>query len=343
MTAERVSTRKLFNFGELGDDVFGDTVAEIFVFLDAAGIFEIERSQGFLGALFGDNAARIGFVAEFFKIVTELGGSLIARAAAFLHGGFDDLAELGRNVRVQARRGGWSAIQNGIKDDGGGVAGEGLAARGHFVENDAEGKEISAQIEFFAASLFGGHVGNGAEGGPGTGEIVVATGVHSVAGGNGERLFQRGTENFGEAEVEDLGLTAFGNENVGGLDVAMDDALGVGGVECIGNLDAEVEDGIGFEGAPFDAMFERVAFEKLHGDEVAAVVIPDVVDGADVGMVQGRSGTGLAAKALDGLSILGGFFGEEFKGETAAEACVFGLVDDTHTAAAKFLDDAIVT
>ena len=36
-----------FDFGELGDDVFGDAVAKVFVFLDAAEIFEIEDGDGF--------------------------------------------------------------------------------------------------------------------------------------------------------------------------------------------------------------------------------------------------------------------------------------------------------
>src|SRR5208282_2495361 len=34
------------NLGELGDDVFGDAIAEILIFLGAAQIFEIEDSDG---------------------------------------------------------------------------------------------------------------------------------------------------------------------------------------------------------------------------------------------------------------------------------------------------------
>ena len=36
-------------------------------------------------------------------------------------------------------------------------------------------------------------------------------------------------------------MIAFGDEDVGGLDVAMDNALGVGGVESVGNFDGEGE------------------------------------------------------------------------------------------------------
>ncbi len=47
-----------------------------------------------------------------------------------------------------------------------------------------------------------------------------------------------------EAEVADVGVLAVGdrcNENVGGLDVPVDELGGVGGVERVGNLRDQVE------------------------------------------------------------------------------------------------------
>jgi hypothetical protein len=43
---------------------------------------------------------------------------------------------------------------------------------------------------------------------------------------------------LGEAEVEHLGVPAFGDENIGGLNVTMNDPFGVGGVQSIGDFDA---------------------------------------------------------------------------------------------------------
>ena len=46
----------------------------------------------------------------------------------------------------------------------------------HFVEDGAERKEVAAGVEFFALGLLGRHVGDGADGGAGTGEIFEADG-----------------------------------------------------------------------------------------------------------------------------------------------------------------------
>ncbi len=45
-------------------------------------------------------------------------------------------------------------MQDGVKDQGRGSAGEGMLPRGHLVEYDPEGEEVRAGIEFLASSLF---------------------------------------------------------------------------------------------------------------------------------------------------------------------------------------------
>ncbi len=44
---------------------------------------------------------------------------------------------------------------------------------------------------------------------------------------------------FCQAEIENLGMSALGDKNIGGLDVAVNDPFGVGGIERVGNLDGE--------------------------------------------------------------------------------------------------------
>ena len=137
------------------------------------------------------------------------------------------------------------------KITGGGVAAKGQRAGGHLVEHDAEGEQVGAGVEFLAARLLGRHVGDGAQWRAGAGEVLVVDGSEAER----DRLRAGGDArgDLGEAEVENLGVAARGDEDVGGLDVAVDDALGVGGVEGVGDFDGQREQGFVIERPPGDA------------------------------------------------------------------------------------------
>ena len=46
-------------------------------------------------------------------------------------------------------------------------------------------------------------------------------------------------DNFRQSEIQNLGVTTLGDENVCGLDVPMHDASGVGSIERVSNLNAQ--------------------------------------------------------------------------------------------------------
>src|SRR5271166_4608418 len=122
----------------------------------------------------------------------------------------------------------------------------------------------------------------------------------------------------------------------------MDDALAVGGVERVGNLDAESDQGFDVERTTFNAMLQSLSFKKLHRDERQAVLLVDLVNGADVGMVKSRCGLRLALKAAERLMIFGNVIGEEFEGNEPAQFEVFGFVDNAHASAAQLFQDPVV-
>ena len=223
--------------------------------------------------------------------------------------------------------------------DGGSFSAEGQNAGGHFVEHDAEGKKIGAAVEFFAAQLLGRHVGHGADRGAGTGEIEaggIGEGLRIAAGGAG------GAGDLRQTEVENLGVAAVGDENVRGLDVAMDDSLAVRGIEGVGHFDRQGEQALELHRPALDQVLQGLAAEALHHDEEMAIVLADFVDGADVGMVQRRSGAGFAAEAFESLGILGSIVGKKLQGDEAAELRVFRFVNHSHAAAAEQFNDAVV-
>src|SRR5437868_1200486 len=63
---------------------------------------------------------------------------------------------------------------------------------------------------------------------------------------------------------------------------------------------------------------------------------------ADVGMIQGRGGTGFAAEAFERIRIVSDIGRNELDRNKASELCVFRFVDHTHATAAEFFDDAVM-
>src|SRR5271157_574602 len=106
-----------------------------------------------------------------------------------------------------------------------------------------------------------------------------------------------------QAEVENLGVSALGYENIGGLDVAMDDARVMGSVQRLGDVNGQRQQRFRFQRTAADAMLQRHSIEKFHGNERSTVLLVNVVDGADVGMVQRRGGARFAAEALQRLPV----------------------------------------
>ncbi len=89
-------------------------------------------------------------------------------------------------------------------------------------------------------------------------------------------------------------------------------------------------------------MLERDAIQEFHGDEGMSLVLTDVVDGADVGMIQGRGSLRLALEAAQRLQVAHDVVGQELESYETAEARVLGLVHHTHAAAAQLFDHAVV-
>jgi hypothetical protein len=71
-------------------------------------------------------------------------------------------------------------------------------------------------------------------------------------------------------------------------------------------------------------------------------VLVNIVDGADVRMVQRGSGARLALEALHRLPVLRVFLRQEFQRHVAAELGVLGFVHHTHATAAELFEHAIM-
>ena len=118
-------------------------------------------------------------------------------------------------------------------------------------------------------------------------------------------------------------MSALGDKDVRGFDVPMDDSFRVGGIQRISDLDAQIENRLDLQRLATDPMPERLPLQQLHGDKGSPIGLINLVDRADVRMVQRGRGLGLPLETAEGLCVVGEFVGKELQCDAATELQVF--------------------
>ena len=142
-------------------------------------------------------------------------------------------------------------------------------------------------------------------------------------------------ERPGDPEVGDERAAVAGEQDVLGLDVAVDDAVPVGVVERAGDLTGDPERVVDRELALApEPVAERLALDERHGEPELAAGLTGVENGQDVGMLEPGGELDLALEALG--AERGGELGEEdLEGDRAVVAEVVREIDGGHAAAAE--------
>jgi hypothetical protein len=89
-------------------------------------------------------------------------------------------------------------------------------------------------------------------------------------------------------------------------------------------------------------MLKGYAFKTFHDNEGAAILLAEVIDGADVGVIERGCGAGFAAKAFEYLTVQGQVLGKKLERNKAAKARVLRAVNHAHSTAAKLVNNAVV-
>jgi hypothetical protein len=140
---------------------------------------------------------------------------------------------------------------------------------------------------------------------------------------------------LGETEVEHLDDTVGRDHHVAGLQVAVDDALGMGGGEGVRDRDRDAQRFAQAHPALRDQAVEGLPGHELHHDEVDAVRRLDLVDRDDVGMVERGGGLCLLDEAGTAGRVGHPLRGQDLDRHLAAEARIASAVHLAHSPGAE--------
>lgn len=232
-----------------------------------------------------------------------------------------DIAAIGRDNLAEGLR---CLVDLTLHDRRRGPAGEWWGSREHFVDDRAEGVDVARDACRVTFSTLRREVLDGAP------------------DGSGQR--RRGiTEVLGEAEVGDLCIALVGEENVGWLQVAVDQVLAVsepdavshlfGDVDCLVEREATVLQSVG-EGVAGQSLEDNVrACDVRAGLQVSGIhVVAGVVDVDEIGMAQLRGDSCLPVEPAHVVVVAGVLRAQDLDSDVAAEVFVSSGVDLRHGA-----------
>ena len=147
------------------------------------------------------------------------------------------------------------------------VAHERQTRRQGLVDHNAEREEIRAGVHGFPERLFRGHVCDRPDDHPqlglGHGRLVARRG-------------ETGVGHLGQPKAENFDATSGSHDEVGALDIAVDDTQRVRLVQRIRDLIGELQDDRHSQRTAADLVRQRFSLHQLHHDEEVRSLLTDV-------------------------------------------------------------------
>jgi membrane dipeptidase len=196
----------------------------------------------------------------------------------------------------------------------------GHVTRQELERHDRQRIDVAALVHPPAACLLGAHVLGSA---------------HRVAGS------RRSFTALGDAEVHHADAPLAVEHDVGGLEVAVDDAGGVNGFQPAGRLRHQLQRFAGGQGALAHALLEADPVHQLHRDPAQAVALAVLVDARHVGIGHLAGQPDLGAEAAHEVLLAGQLGTQDLQRHRLVQHAVARLVDGAHPAAAQQAQDLV--
>ncbi|EAU65834.1 hypothetical protein STIAU_5686 [Stigmatella aurantiaca DW4/3-1] len=266
------------------------------------------------------------------------------------HGGLKGLAQRRGRGEAIFRALGHGALQHAR--EGHGHRGAGLVRQGrwlHEVRQQHLGRVVAGEGELAGDELVAQHPGRVQVCPPIHGLTAALLGRHELrraqqrAALGGHPLFRRGRQELGDAEVEQLhpvpALRRGDQEDVGGLDVAVDDAVGVRGPQRVTHLRQKFHGQRGRQG-PLRERGEALPLQVLHDQIGAPLAQVHVEERDDVRVLDPRERARLGEEALHQPRITNQVGVEHLHRHALLDEPMLGQPHRAHAPAAQLAHDA---
>jgi hypothetical protein len=184
--------------------------------------------------------------------------------------------------------------------------------------------------------LLGTHVAGRPEDQARLGECPQRAGVNSPG-------YWPGVERLRQPEVEEFYLAVRRQLDVGGLEVAVNNALRVRGFECLGYVSKDRERFFNTQGVPRESFAESLARHQLHHQQPRFTYVLQPMDGRYVRVIERGEHARFAFKALEAAFIAGEVRGYELDGNIASEPRIASAIDLAHPALSEEVEHLVVT
>jgi len=201
-------------------------------------------------------------------------------------------------------------------------------------QHDTQSEDVCAHIRRFMFQLLGRHVLERSDDGLLLGEVPL---LGWCIGGAGLRLSR---QDLGQAKIQELD-PRLRQHGVAGFQVTMDDAGSVRGFQSVGDLNPIFQSLIERERSFLQPLRERVSLDVLHDEVIDAVLLADVIKGADVRMIQLRDRFGLTLEARLALGAICEVLEKNFDRHRPVEPSVLGFENLAHTSLANWREDFV--